>query len=247
MREIADTCAADLGRMTARRGHAEYKSSISRREITYMHAGETDGDLLALTHRLLEALRTPALAPFLADWPTARDSRRSASSVGVRAGAPAALPVLRWLPRIGAGAHPFASALVSALCRAAPRLAWKQSYTADDLGTTFMHNYGWTEILGPRGGETRGNIACGLLLLGPHTYYPPHRHEAEEIYVPLSGTAEWQQGDAIWRAYAPGTLIHHRSEEPHAMRTGEEPLLALYLWRSAHVLQQARLDRRGVA
>ena len=81
-------------------------------------------------------------------------------------------------------------------------------------------------------------------MLGPATLYPHHRHEAEEIYVPLSGTAAWQRGDAIWREHPPGTLIHHLSEEPHAMRTGEEPLLALYLWRSSDLAQKARLDRR---
>ena len=82
---------------------------------------------------------------------------------------------------------------------------------------------------------------------GPPTLLSSHRHEAEEIYVPLSGTADWQQGDAVWREYAPGTLVHHLSEEPHAMRTGKEPLLALYLWRSANLSQRARLDRHGAA
>ena len=85
-------------------------------------------------------------------------------------------------------------------------------------------------------------IACGFLILGPATHYPRHRHEAEEIYLPLSGTAAWQQGDAIWREQPPGTLIHHVSNEPHAMRTGAGPLLALYLWRSANLTQKARLD-----
>ncbi len=84
-------------------------------------------------------------------------------------------------------------------------------------------------------------LACGFLLLGPRTFYPRHRHEAEEIYLPLSGTAEWQQGDAIWREHPPGTIIHHSSEEPHAMRTHAQPLLALYLWRSANLKQKARL------
>jgi hypothetical protein len=208
-----------------------------------MNTGEADGELLALIHRLLKAFAAPTLAPYLADWPTSQDAHRSAPSADV----PSALPVLRWLPQIGASTHHVGCELVSALCRAAPWLAWHQTYTANDLGTTFMQNYGWTEILGPRGGATHGKIACGLLLLGPHTLYPPHRHEAEEIYVPLSGTAEWQQGDAIWRPCAPGTLIHHCSEEPHAMRTGTEPLLALYLWRSANLVQRARLDRRSFA
>jgi quercetin dioxygenase-like cupin family protein len=78
--------------------------------------------------------------------------------------------------------------------------------------------------------------------LGPATVYPRHRHEAEEIYLPLSGTASWQQGDETWRERPPGTLIHHAGDEPHAMRTGDGPLLALYLWRSSDLTQKARLD-----
>jgi hypothetical protein len=58
----------------------------------------------------------------------------------------------------------------------------------------------------------------------------------------LSGTAEWQQGDAGWQERTPGTVIHHASEEPHAMRSGAQPLLALYLWRSNDLNQKARLD-----
>ncbi len=91
--------------------------------------------------------------------------------------------------------------------------------------------------------ERDERIACGFLILGPSTHYPRHRHEAEEIYLPLSGTAAWQQGDAGWQDRAPGALIHHASEEPHAMRTRGSPLLALYLWRSDNLAQKARLDR----
>ena len=85
-------------------------------------------------------------------------------------------------------------------------------------------------------------IACGFLLLGPSTFYPSHHHAAEELYVPLSGIAAWQRGDTVWREHGPGTPILHRSGEPHAMRTGGSPLLALYVWRGADLGQKARLD-----
>ena len=97
-------------------------------------------------------------------------------------------------------------------------------YNAD---AAFLDNYGWCEILGESGPIAGGPIACGLLLLGPATLYPRHRHEAEEIYLPLHGTAAWQQGDAVWRDRAPGTLIHHAGDEPHAMRTGAGPMQAV--------------------
>ena len=183
--------------------------------------------------QLLESLRLPALAPFLADWPSA--PRRRAVQA-------AALPVLRWLPDIADDSAAFGMDLVAAVCRAAGSLAWRQTYTARDLDAAFLDNYGWSEILGGSGPLASERLACGFLILGPATHYPRHRHEAEEIYLPLSGIAAWQQGDAVWRERPPGTPIHHAGEEPHAMRTGASPLLALYLWRSDNLAQKARLD-----
>jgi hypothetical protein len=183
--------------------------------------------------QLLESLRQPALAPFLADWPNAPRQRAVQAS---------ALPVLRWLPDIAHDGAAFGMDLVAAVCRAAASLAWRQTYTARELDCAFLDNYGWSEILGGSGPLASERLACGFLILGPATLYPRHRHEAEEIYLPLSGIAAWQQGDAVWRERPPGTPIHHAGEEPHSMRTGASPLLALYLWRSDNLSQKARLD-----
>jgi quercetin dioxygenase-like cupin family protein len=186
---------------------------------------------------LLSSLRQPAIAlsaaPFLADWPQAYRPR---------AVTPSQLPVLRWLPDIGRDPAAFDIDLVTAVCRAAPSMAWRQTYSTQDVDAAFLDNYGWSEILGASGPLGSERIACGLLILGPSTHYPPHRHEAEELYVPLSGTAAWRQGDGPWRERSPGTAIHHARDEPHAMRTGAKALLALYLWRSADLEQKARLD-----
>jgi hypothetical protein len=183
----------------------------------------------------------PALARFLADWP---------ASAGNEAHEPAAraLPVLRWLPQIAGDADRFGGDFVEALCGSAHSLDWRQTYTVTDISGRFLQNYGWAEILRPSarsGASSNPQISCGVLVLGPNTFYPPHRHEAEEIYLPLSGTAEWQQGGAVWRHRSPGTLIHHSSEELHAMRTGEHPLLAMYMWRSVDLHHKARFDRRN--
>ena len=192
-------------------------------------------NIAAQTRKLLESLQKPALAPFLADWPRSPRERPITGSH---------LPVLRWLQEIARDAAPFGAELVAAMYRAAPSLAWRQTYTEEDLGRAFLDNYGWCEILGNGNGPMASErIACGFLILGPSTHYPRHRHEAEEIYLPLSGTAEWQQGDAVWRERAPGTLIRHAGDEPHAMRTGGSPLLALYLWRGGDLARKARLDR----
>jgi hypothetical protein len=194
-------------------------------------------DIAARTRQLLESVQEPALGAFLADWPLNGRQRSVAA---------AHLPVLRCLPQIARDRDAFGIDLVAALCRAAPSLSWRQTYTANELDAAFLDNYGWCEILGATGPLASERIACGFLILGPATHYPRHRHEAEEMYLPLSGSAAWQQGDAVWRERSPGTASHHASDEPHAMRTGAAPLLALYLWRSANLAQKARLDRATI-
>jgi hypothetical protein len=64
---------------------------------------------------------------------------------------------------------------------------------------------------------------------------------AEELYVPISGEAQWRRGDATWREQPPGALIYHASGESHAMRTRQAPLLALYLWRCGDLAQKSEL------
>jgi hypothetical protein len=225
------------------RGDASIIHANRPEEKQRMNASDAHHNLLASTRRLLQSLTAPPLAPFLAEWPRPGAALMSgAADLGARGANLPALPVLNWLPTIAGAADVWDAALVAALCQAAPLLEWRQTYTAHEVGGRFLQNYGWSEIVGPKGLESSARIACGFLLLGPDTFYPRHRHAAEEFYVPLSGTAQWQQGDAIWRHRGPGALIHHRSDEAHAMRTADAPLLALYLWRGADLLQQSHLD-----
>ena len=195
------------------------------------HVNWYDMQLADEANQLLTSLLAPQLSPFLDEWP---------SSLARRSVEPAALPVLRWLPEVREAAPPFSSHFVSDVAQAAPQLAWRRSYTVAEAGAAFLDNYGWTELMGLEGPTPSQQLACGVLLLGPHVTYPPHWHEAEEIYVPLAGTASWQRGSS-WREQKPGAVIHHAPYEPHAMRTGASALLALYLWRSSDLAQKSRL------
>jgi len=138
------------------------------------------------------------------------------------------------------GAAPDARALVGSLIECAAKLAWRQSYTRDDVPAQFLERYGFTELAGPRGPFASAEVACGLLLLGPETEYPLHAHRAEEAYVVLSGIAEWRRRRERTR-HLPGALIHHPPGVPHAMRTEAAPLLLLYLWRGAQLTQKSTL------
>ncbi|WP_419904858.1 dimethylsulfonioproprionate lyase family protein [Kiloniella sp.] len=74
------------------------------------------------------------------------------------------------------------------------------------------------------------NILCGLFYLGPNQLYPEHKHPAVELYVVLSGKADWKRGRKDWQSRDPGEYFFHASNQPHAMRTNDEPLLALWAW-----------------
>lgn len=158
----------------------------------------------------------PEAGPFLAAWPEGGQTR---------AVEPAQLPVCRWLAEMaGAG-------VLAELQALAGRLQWRQTYGAADFDEDFLNGYGWSEFIGLRGPMPSERIACGVLLLGPGVVYPAHAHQAEEVYLPISGVAEWQRGDEPFKPVPVGQAVHHPTWMPHAMLVGAEPLAALYLWR----------------
>ena len=195
---------------------------------------------MALHQRLARDMRdfvarspSPAVAAFLADWPApAPPLPRPA----------AALPVLEWLPDLLGHAAGETAALTRLVVENGGALDWRQTYGAGDFGAAFLARYGWTEIIGQRGAFASERIAAGFLMLGPDVEYPLHSHDAEEIYIPLAGTALWAAGPEGWCERPPGDLIHHPSRVPHAMRTAAAPLLALYVWRAGNLTQKSVIE-----
>ncbi|TIP82057.1 MAG: transcriptional regulator [Mesorhizobium sp.] len=121
-------------------------------------------------------------------------------------------------------------------------LHWGQTYSEADLGKTFIDNYGWLEVFGTRGHFVNDEVAAGLLILGPDIVYPDHHHVAEEIYIPLTGGTQWRMGEGDFRRREAGEVIHHASDVSHAMRTGKEPLLALYIWRGGPLTAKSTIS-----
>jgi hypothetical protein len=155
------------------------------------------------------------------------------------------LSCLRHLPRAAELAPPAEHELTGLLARGAQLLHWGQTYTAADFGEHFIDNYGWVELFGTRGHFRNDSIAAGFLVLGPGVIYPDHHHVAEEIYIPLTGGTEWRMGEGDFRPRRGGEIIHHASNVSHAMRTGSEPLLALYLWRGGDLAQKSTIGAAG--
>ena len=156
---------------------------------------------------------------------------RIAWDMSVRALEPHRLGCLRHLDRAVELASLAAKPLVQWLAEHRDDLCWGQTYGEADFGKAFIDNYGWLEMFGTRGHFANDDVAAGLLILGPDIVYPDHHHVAEEIYIPLTGGTEWRMGEGGFRRRAAGEVVHHASNVNHAMRTAEEPLLALYIWR----------------
>jgi hypothetical protein len=159
----------------------------------------------------------------------------TATRLRAEGGARKPLPVCRFLAEALGGAGGASAPLVPPLEELLASLVWTQNpnYRRAPPADGFLDNYGYAVIAGPEAGAPalvrHPSLALGLLLLGPKTTYPAHRHPASELYVPL-GPAEWMAADAPFAARRPGFVIHHRPNIVHATRTPGAPLAALYLW-----------------
>ncbi|MEO5322588.1 dimethylsulfonioproprionate lyase family protein [Mesorhizobium sp. CC13] len=177
-----------------------------------------------------------------AEVPTVRDFLTDIDwAMPPRALEPKAIPCSSLLDRTVDLASDTTRPLAALLARHRDQLRWGQTYTAVDFGQHFIDNYGWVELFGTRGHFDNDKVAAGFLVLGPGIEYPDHHHIAEELYVPLTGVTEWRMGDAAYRMRGADEVVHHASNVDHAMRTGTEPLLALYLWRGGPLAQRSTI------
>lgn len=163
----------------------------------------------------------------------------------VRSLEPRVLGCLSHLDRIAELAPAGARPLTRFVADHRDELRWGQTYIAADFGQGFIDNYGWLEVFGTRGHFVNDAVAGGLLILGPDIVYPDHHHIAEEIYIPLTGGTEWRMGEGSFHVRDAGEVIHHASNVSHAMRTGKEPLMALYLWRGGPLAQKSTIGSGG--
>ena len=167
----------------------------------------------------LLAAATPVLARLLAQPPGPVTAIRK--------------PACRFLAAaMAAGACGPLAGVAHALAAVERKLPWVQNpnYTPETIGKAFLDRYAYSEIAGPAGLLSSRRIAVGFLLLGPNTHYPDHHHPAAEVYHVVSGRAEWRRAGNGWQERPAGAAIHHPSNVRHAMRTRNEPLLALYCW-----------------
>jgi quercetin dioxygenase-like cupin family protein len=160
--------------------------------------------------------------------------------------ATAPLAVLRYLPECLREAQTVDPPLAANLAIIASQLRWRQTaaYTDAVLGEGFTTNYGWAQIIGPSGLFPGDDFLLGLLMLGPHRYYPDHFHPAPEIYLPLTSGTLWRRAPEDLAEKQAGNLIWHAPNQIHAIKTLHRPMLAIWAWTSDTAIP-ARLVNEG--
>ncbi len=198
--------------MTAVRS-PELQAFVAAAEAAILDKSSGDGPVPKAAERIFSALRASV----------GEAGQRAAVRKPVCVHLPAALAQARRQPGpVGALADAFAAI--------EPRLEWKVRAGAEAHGEEFLTGHANAALVGSEGLEIRSDVWFGVSLLAPHTRYPDHRHPPEEIYVVLS-PGEWRQEDKPWHEPGLGGLVYNPPNIVHAMRSMEQPLLALwFLW-----------------
>ncbi len=144
-----------------------------------------------------------------------------------------AFPVLRHLDRALALArdHELAD-LAAALDVVRGELCWSQNAAYDEatVGRELLDGYAYAVLSAPDGPLPCEAPLCGYLMMAPGLLYRDHRHAPREIYLVLTPGTRWCLDGGDWFDATPGELIVHEPWQMHAMRTGDEPLLAFAAW-----------------
>ena len=122
---------------------------------------------------------------------------------------------------------PSVSALADAFRALAPKLNWHRRAGSTSEHSGFDKGHANAYLVGPDGLEQRDDVVIGASLMAPEVTYPFHSHPPEEIYVVMS-QGEWYNERDGWYTPGIGGLVHHRPGIVHTMRSGAEPLLALW-------------------
>jgi len=161
-----------------------------------------------------------------------RMAEQSLGEADFRQPEPSTLPVLRHLPQCIGEVMLIEPDLAAAIAAIEDDLQWRQSssYTDELLGEGFTANYGWSEIIGPRGFFPGDDFLLGVLMLGPGHHYRDHYHPAPELYWPLTSGSLWSRGGEAFEEKRPGATIWHPPMILHATKTIDTPLLTVWSW-----------------
>lgn len=108
------------------------------------------------------------------------------------------------------------------------RLRWTRRRNADPQDQPFFDGHANATLIGPGGLEQREDLWLGATVMAPGITYPDHSHPPEEVYLAFTA-GEWWNAEMDWTEPGPGGLIYNPPGILHAMRSGPEAFLALWL------------------
>lgn len=154
------------------------------------------------------------------------------------------LPAADFLDTALPDTRPETRGLVDLFARHRYDLRWEQSYRREDalVPDEMLDGYGFAEIIGKRGPFVSERIRAGIGVWGPGIRYPRHRHQVEEIYIPLAGAAEFDVGDGAVTTRGSGEVVHVAADTPHGFRTTDCILVVYYLWQAGDLRQTSKFD-----
>ena len=161
-------------------------------------------------------------------WPQVRDWGEENCPVGRET-----LPAARHLPALLENAVPQGQDLLSRLIAAGETLRWEQSYKKSDgfVSDDMLADYGFVEVIGKLGPYVSERVRAGVGVWGPNITYAEHHHRAEEVYVLLSGSAEFLiSGRREPRRAGESAFIPSLTR--HGFTTGQDPIAVFYIWQS---------------
>ncbi len=145
--------------------------------------------------------------------------------------APNQLPVNRHIAAVYSGMKAGPAPLpeiASAFMKLEPHLDWQRRRSARPEDGEFWDNHANATLVGPGGVEPREDVWVGVTLMAPQSRYVDHDHPPEEVYMAFTD-GEWWNADMPWTRPGPCGFIYNPPGIRHAMRSGETPMLSVWL------------------
>ncbi|MEM9844731.1 MAG: dimethylsulfonioproprionate lyase family protein [Pseudomonadota bacterium] len=124
--------------------------------------------------------------------------------------------------------HPLAEAFL----KAGPEAHWRETYKGTRLGQIFLDNFACYCLIGPDAPWKSQQMFGFVIYMPPKFWYTWHHHPAEEMYFVLAGQGEFCRQDRPSEHLRAGEAMFHASNESHALRTHDSPIMAYVLWRN---------------
>ena len=82
-----------------------------------------------------------------------------------------------------------------------------------------------------------------MIYLTPGTFYPPHAHDAIELYHPVIGDALWGPSKKYLKPVDPDNFVLHPSALPHAFEVYNGPMCPIFKTHQHRYAKKNTLDR----